>query len=104
MELERVSSVSVGDLLGETLRQVDDLDGLEGTSFRAETTSDAESLREIADLRLGAYFNALLSLHVEGAGTFALLSALFGLALIGVDDSNSELILRLDHPYLICNL
>ena len=94
MQLEAVCAISVRDLLLETLGQVDDFDGLVGALFDAHTAADAEVLRDEADGRSGLNVDANLALLVQGASLSTLLSALARLALIGIDDCDSELCVR----------
>jgi len=92
MQLEAVGSVAVSDLALESLGQVDDFDCLEGTPFDAHAAAVTQVLRDEADGRGGSHFDAHFADFVDGANLGALLSALLGLALIRVDDCDSELI------------
>ena len=75
----------------KSLGQVDDFDCLKGTFLDAQTTSDTQVLRDEANGRGGFYIDAQLSSLIVWTGLCALLSALFWLALIRVDDCDSEL-------------
>jgi hypothetical protein len=94
VQLEAVSAVAVRHLRLQAFRQVDDFDRLEGASLDAHTATDAEMLGDEADFGSGLHINAELARLVQRANLGALLPALFGLALIGVNDCDSELMIR----------
>ena len=50
MKLEAVCRIAVGDLRLKVGRQVDDVDGAEGTFFGTDSASDAQPLRNKGDL------------------------------------------------------
>lgn len=58
VELEAVGGVPMGDLGLEIGRQINDVDGIEGTLLGADTTAYAKSFRDKGDLGLGSNFNA----------------------------------------------
>lgn len=74
MKLEAIRRVSVGDLGLEIRRQVDDRDCIEGAFLRADTASDAETLGDEGDSRIGGDLDAELSAAHDGAGLLALLT------------------------------
>lgn len=74
MQLEAIGRVSVGDLGLEVRGQIDNVDGIEGTLLRADTASNAESLGDEGDFRVGGDFDAQLARADHGAGLFALLA------------------------------
>ena len=78
----------------QSLRQVDDFNRLKGTALDAHTTAVTQLLRDEADLRGGLHIDAHLSDLVHGARLGALLPTLLGLALIWVNNCDSELIIR----------
>ena len=45
MQLKTVLAISVRHLIAETLREVDDLDGLEGTLLHTHSAPDAKNFR-----------------------------------------------------------
>jgi hypothetical protein len=49
VELEGVGSVAMGNLVGQTLGQVDNPDSVEGAALNAHTTTNAEGFRDEAD-------------------------------------------------------
>ena len=90
MQLEAVCAVTMGHLVLEALGQVDDLNGLEGALLDAHTATNAERLRNEADLVKLGNFNTNLARLVHGARLRTLERALLGLALVRVDDRNSQ--------------
>jgi hypothetical protein len=58
VQFEAVSAVAMGYLLLESLGQVDDFNGLEGTTLDAHATADAQVLRNEANGRRGSDFDA----------------------------------------------
>ena len=76
----------------EAFRQVDDFDGLERAPLDAHTATNAELFRDKANRRAGPHVDAELAGLVKWANLAALLLALLGLALIRVDNGNSEFI------------
>ena len=91
MQFEAVGAVAMGHLALQALREIDDFDGLEGAALDAHAAAVTEVLGDEADGRGGSHLNAHLADLVYRARPGALLSALFGLALIGVNDCDSEL-------------
>jgi len=89
MELKAVCTVPMCDLIFESLRQINDLNGLKRASLDAHTASDTEHFRNPADFTRGSHINALLSGFVDGAGLEALLGAFLGFALVRVDNCDS---------------
>jgi hypothetical protein len=60
-------------------------------TIQAQTTrTDTERFRDKGQLALGSDFDTELAQFDNGTGFFALLVALFGLALGGVDDGNAR--------------
>ena len=94
VQLEAVSAVPVRHLTLQAFGQVDDFDGLEGAALDAHTTTNTHVLGDHANCRRGFHINAQFALLIDRAGLDALLPALLGLALIGVDDCDSELCIR----------
>ena len=92
MELECVLAVSVGGLGAETFGQVNNTDGIEGTSLDTLTTADTEGLRDEADGGGDCNLDAELADFVDGALLGALLLALLGLALIRIDNGDSNFV------------
>lgn len=68
----------MGNLGLEIRWQIDDVDGSERALLWADTTSNAETLRNEGDLRLGRYFDTETSTSHNRAGLFAFLSAFLG--------------------------
>jgi hypothetical protein len=66
------------DLGLEVGGQVDDVDGVEGAFFRADTASDAEALRYEGDLGRVGHFDAQLARADNGTRLLAFLSAFLG--------------------------
>lgn len=58
----------------EVRGQVDDVDGGERTFLWTDTTTDAQSLRDVGNLRLGRDFNAQFASTHDRAGFLAFLS------------------------------
>lgn len=81
MELEAVCRVTMGDLGLEVRGQIDDVDGVEGTFLRADTTTDTQSLRDEGDLGCVVHLDTQLARADDGARLFAFLSAFLWLAL-----------------------
>ena len=82
----------MGNLVGQTLGQVDDPDSVEGAALNAHTTTNAECFRDKADCARSFNVNTDFSSLVEWAGFLALLVAFLGLALVGVDDGDTDLL------------
>ena len=91
MELERVGTISVGDLVLESFGEVDDLDGLVGAALYAHTATDAEVFGDKANFIGLGDLDAELASFVYRTGLGAFERALLGLALVGVDNRNTEL-------------
>ena len=90
MQLEAVGAVAVSHLGFKVGWQVDDVDGIERAFLWADTTSNAEALRDEGNLAVRSDFDAEFAGSHNGTGLFAFLSALLGLALVRVDDGDSE--------------
>lgn len=73
----------------EVLGQIDNVDGLEGTFLHADTAPDAQWLGQVGDFGLGPDLDAELAEFHDGAGLFALLVTLFGLAFLWADDGDT---------------
>lgn len=78
MQLETVCRVSVGDLSLKIGWQIDDMDCSKGAFFRADTTTDAQPLRDIGDLGLGSNFDTEFAGSNHRAGLLAFLSTFLG--------------------------
>lgn len=74
MELEAVGRVSMGDLGLEICWQIDDVDGTKWTFLRADTTSNAKTLRNESDLRFRSDLDTETSTSHNRAGFLAFLS------------------------------
>jgi len=94
MELETVGAVTMSSKLGEVSREVDNLDGFEGAFLDAETATDAEIFRDVADFGGRGNFDTKFTGLVDGAALSTFLFAFFGLAFISVDNGNSELVVH----------
>ena len=90
MELKCVGTVTMSDFIFKTLRQIDDLDGLERALLDALTTANAHVLTNETDRGSGQHLNTDLACFVYRTRLLALLLALLGLALIGIDNGNSQ--------------
>ena len=60
VEFERVGMVAVNRLLLQVRREVNDLDGLEGTFLHADTATDAQRLVNSGRLVVRSHLNSLL--------------------------------------------
>lgn len=65
----------MGDLGLEVGGQVDDVDGVEGAFFRADTATDTQALRDEGDLGVGGDFDTQLACADDGTRLLAFLSA-----------------------------
>ena len=74
MQLEAIGRVAVGDLGLKVCRQVDDMNGTEGTFLRANTATDTEALRNEGNFGLGCHFDTKLACADHRARLFALLT------------------------------
>ena len=92
MQLESVGAVTMSNFLRETLGQVDDFDSLEGALFDTHAAADAKGLTNEANDRSGKDLYAYLASLINRASFLAFLLALLWLALIRVDDGNSEFV------------
>ena len=92
MKLERVSSVSVCDLIFKSLREVNDVDSLIRTSLDAHTATDAKGFGDKANLAIFGDLDTKFALLVDGACLGALERALLGFTLVRVDDCDSKLV------------
>ena len=92
MKLECIRAISVSGLTSQTFGQVNNTNGVEGTSLDTLTTTNAEGLGNEADGGSGCDFNAELANLVDWALLRALLLALLGFALIRIDNGNSNFI------------
>lgn len=75
MKLEAVRGVSVRHMRLEVGRQIDNIDCSKGTFLGADTTANAETLRDENNLRLGSDFNAETPTSHDRARLLAFLSA-----------------------------
>lgn len=80
----------MGDLSLEVGGQVDDVDGVEGTLLRTDTTSNAQPLRYKGNLAVRVDFNAQLASSHDGTGLLALLPALLRFTLVRIDNGDTE--------------
>ena len=94
MKFEGVFPKAMGGQLFQVFGDIDDANGIEGTFLDADAAADAKYLRNIADFRLRGDLNTDLLGLIDGTILFALLLAPLRLALLGVDDGNSVLILH----------
>ena len=102
MELETVHTISVGHLLFESLRQVDDRNGFERTLLYAKVATDAHGFGDHLDLTCLCDLNTNLTGLVDRTGLRALESASFWLAPFRIYNSNPILIrLHDDSKFLI---
>lgn len=74
--------------------EVDDFDGLEGAFFDADTTTNAEDLRDFADWWGGYDLNTDLFSFIDRTAFFALLFASFRFASLFIDNSDSVFVLH----------
>ena len=65
----------MGDLGLEVGRQIDNVDGFEWAFFRADTTTNAETLGDEGDSRVRGNFDTEFTGSYDGAGLLAFLSA-----------------------------
>lgn len=89
MKLEAISGISMCDLRFEVRREVDDVYGAERALFDANAASYTKSLGDERYFRFWCYFDAQLASADNRTRLFALLTTLFGLALVVIDYSNS---------------
>lgn len=75
MKLEAVGRVTMRDLALEVRRQVDDGNRIEGAFLGADTTTNAETLRDEGDSRIRGHLDAQLPASYDRAGFLAFLSA-----------------------------
>lgn len=80
------------DLAAQPLREVDDLDGLKRTPFDTHSAANAKLLGNEANGRAGLDLNTYFSIFVNWTLLGALLPALLRLALIWIDNGDSELV------------
>jgi hypothetical protein len=92
VKLESICAISVSDFLRETFWQIDDLYCFEGASLNAHTATNAKSFRDETNGRGRNNFDAYLSSFIYGTSLLAFLFALFRLALVGIDNSDSEFV------------
>lgn len=93
VQLEGVRAVAMSHLPLQSFRQVDDFDRTKRASLNAHAATVAKMLRDEADGRRWLHIDANFANLVHGACLGALLPALFGLALIRVDNGDSELLI-----------
>jgi hypothetical protein len=92
VKFESICAISVSDFLRETLWQIDDLYCFEGASLNAHTATNTKSFRDETNGRSRINFDAYLSSFIYGTSLLAFLFALFRLALVGIDNSDSEFV------------
>ena len=92
MQLERVGAVSVCGLILEVGGELDNVDGLEGALFGADTTTDAERFRDKGDLARGRHFDTQSAHTNDGTRLFTLLTTFLRFALVRVDNGNTRLL------------
>lgn len=61
MELEGVGAIAMRGVLGHVGGEIDDGDGIKGTFFDTDTTSNAQLLADPCNLGLGAHLDAQLA-------------------------------------------
>jgi hypothetical protein len=64
----------VGHLGLEVRRQIDDVNGTEGTFLRADTATNAQAFGDVGNFGLGSDFDAKLAGSDNGAGLLAFLT------------------------------
>ena len=84
MEFEAVSTVTVSCFIIQVRRQLDDINSLERTLLRADTTTNAKRLTNVGNLARGGNLNAQTTHTHHGAAALTLLSALRWLAFVRV--------------------
>ena len=89
MQLETICAISVGDLLLESLGQVNDLNSLIWTPFNAHTTTNTKHFRNKTNFTILCDLNANLTSLVYWTGLGAFKITLFRLASIRIDNGNS---------------
>ena len=94
MELEGVCSIPVSDLTSESLWQINDPDCVEGTLFHTHTATDAKCFRDEANCGSESDFNAKFADLIRRACFSTLLVTFLGLALIGIDNGNTDFLVR----------
>lgn len=100
MQLETVGTIAVGNLAFQIGRQVDDGDGVKGAFLRANTTSNAQRLRDEGEARLRRDFDAELSTADDRARLLTLLTTLSRTTLFGEgnesarNDNNAQFFFR----------
>lgn len=90
MQLKTVGTITVGDLAFQIGRQVDDGDGVKGAFLRANTTSNAQRLRNEGEARLRRDFDAELSTADDRARLFTLLTTLSRTTLFGEGNESAR--------------
>lgn len=93
VQFEAVRAVAMRHLPLQSFRQVYDFDRIEGTSLNAHAATVTKVLRDEADGGGWLHVDANFADLVHWACLGALLPALFGLALIRVDNGDSELLI-----------
>lgn len=91
MQLEGVGAVSMGGLVLEVGGELNDVDGLKGALFGADTATDAERLRDECNFGCWCNLDAQPPHSNNWAALLALLSTFLGLALLGRDNGNTRL-------------
>lgn len=82
----------MSDLIFESLRQIDNLNSLEGTSLDAHTATNTKCLRNEADFCGLGYLNTDLTSLIDWACFGTLECTFFGFTLIRIDNSYSQFI------------
>lgn len=90
MKLEAICRVSVSDLSLQVRRQVDNIDSSKRTFLGTNTTSYTKPLRDECDSRLWLNFDTELASTHNWARLFAFLTTFLWLALVTVDNGNTE--------------
>jgi len=89
VEFESVGAIAVGGLLLQVLGKIDDLNGLEGAFFDADTATNAQLLRQRRGFHASVRLNAELSHPHHWATLFTLLLTAFWFAFIIGNDGNT---------------
>jgi len=91
VQFEGISAVPVSDLRFKSLGQVDNLNGFKWTLLDAHAAANTQVFRNKANRRSRLHFYANLTRFVQGARLNTLALALFGLALIWIDNRDTNL-------------
>nr|POE47619.1 hypothetical protein CFP56_00950 [Quercus suber] len=90
VQFETIRGVAVADLRFEIGRQVDDIDGVERTFLGADTTPNAKSFGNKGDFAVRSNLDTKLARAHNRTRFLAFLPTFLWLALVGVDNGNTE--------------